>query len=149
MNIFIVEDDSYKYSKVLALLEKLFPAGNFTHRDSVHGAIIYLRGFSPDLIILDMSLPSHSAIAGQGSPVSMPAGGIEIIMELKILKKTDIKIIILTQYPNVEIEYEYYSIAESEKIISELYGIHDVSVIYYDNDSSEWSENLNKALDIS
>ena len=68
MNIFIVEDDSYKYSKVLALLEKLFPAGNFTHRDSVHGAIIYLRGFSPDLIILDMSLPSHSAIAGQGSP---------------------------------------------------------------------------------
>lgn len=148
MNILIVEDDSYKYSKIVALLHERFPDATLIHQDSVHGAVIYLREHTPDLLILDMSLPSHSLLAGQGSPVSMPAGGIEIIMELKILGKTHIPIIVVTQYPDVEIEDEYYSINESRSIITEFYGIGQISVIYYDNDSTEWIEKFRGSLDL-
>ncbi|WP_186080647.1 response regulator [Burkholderia gladioli] len=146
MGILIVEDDSFKYSKVAELLREIFPDAELLHCDNVHGAINYVRSESPNLILLDMSLPSHPAVAGEGSPVSMPAGGIEIILELKILRKTDIQIIVLTQYPDVEIEYEYYSIFDSEQAIKNLYGIQAVSVVHYDNDSNEWKEKLRDIL---
>lgn len=148
MNILIVEDDSYKYSKIAALLRERFPDATLIHQDSVHGAVIYLREYTPNLLILDMSLPSHSLLAGQGSPVSMPAGGIEIIMEIKILGRTHIPIVVVTQYPDVEIEDEYYSINESRGIIAELYGIRRISVVYYDNDSTEWIEKFCGSLDL-
>ena len=68
-------------------------------------------------------------------------------MELKILGKTNIPIIVVTQYPDVEIEDEYYSIEESRGVISRLYKIENISVIYYDNDSSEWIEKFNESLE--
>ena len=147
MKILIIEDDSYKYTKIAALLKNRFMEASLLHEDSVHDAVIYIRGHTPDLLILDMSLPSHSLQAGQGNPVSMPAGGVEIIMELKILGKINIPIIVVTQYPDVEIEDEYYSIEESRGVISRLYNIKNTSVIYYDNDSSEWIEKFNESLE--
>jgi CheY-like chemotaxis protein len=146
MKILIVEDDSFKYSKVANLLREIFSDTELLHRDNVHGAINYVRSESPDLILLDMSLPSHPAVAGEGSPVSMPAGGIEIILELKMLRKTDIQTIVLTQYPDVEIEYEYYSIPDSEQAIKSLYGMQAISVVHYDNESNEWKEKLRDIL---
>ncbi|MDM8359741.1 response regulator [Pandoraea communis] len=146
MKILIVEDDSFKYSKVAELLREIFHDAELLHRDNVHGAINYVRSESPDLILLDMSLPSHPAVVGEGSPVSMPAGGIEIILELKMLKKIGIKTIVLTQYPDVEIEYEYYSIIDSERAIKSLYGMQALSVVHYDNDSNEWKDKLKNIL---
>lgn len=146
MNILIVEDDSYKYSKIAALLGEHYPSAKLLHKDSVRGAVLHIRESTPNLLILDMSLPSHSLVAGEGSPVSMPAGGIEILMELKMLYKTDIPIIVVTQYPDVEIEDEYYSIADSKHVIAELYGIKSIAVIHYDNDSFEWIDKFKDSL---
>src|SRR5690606_21603464 len=142
----IVEDDSFKYSKIADLLKDLFPESALIHCDNVYDAVNYLRSESPDLIILDMSLPSHPAVAGEGSPVSMPTGGIEIIMELKLLKKNNIQTVVLTQYPDVEIEYEYYSIPDALNTMKSLYGLQTASVIHYDNDSNHWKDKIKEAL---
>ncbi len=138
MKILVVEDDSFKFSKIAGLLNESFHDEDIIHHDNVFAAVNYIRRESPDIIVLDMSLPSHPAVAGEGSPVSMPTGGIEIILELKILGKRDIPIIILTQYPDVEVEYEYYSISDSERVIKNLYGIEQLSVVHYDNESDNW-----------
>lgn len=138
MNILVIEDDAFKYSKIYSLIDELDSEKNITHCDNVFAAINYIRESTPDKIILDMALPSHPAIAGQGSPVSMYSGGIEILLEIRICKKGKIPIVILTQYPDIVVEYEYYSIEDSEKAIKELYGIDQLSVVHYDNDSDEW-----------
>jgi hypothetical protein len=87
-----------------------------------------------------MSLPSHTAKVGEGSPLSMPTGGIEIILELRSLDMLDIPIIVLTQYPEIEIENEYFSIDESEIEIKKLYNMNNLSVVLYENDSSNWKQ---------
>lgn len=138
MNILVVEDDQFKYSKIEGILEKIFPGAKLIHHDNVSSATLYLKISTPELIILDMSLPSHPAIAGKGSPISMPAGGIEVILELRYLRKTAIPIFVLTQYPDVEIENEYYSINDSAQTIKDFFGMQSVSVTLYDNDSEEW-----------
>ena len=138
MNILVVEDDQFKYSKISEILEKVFSGACLNHHDNVSSAVLFLKANTPELIVLDMSLPSHPAIAGKGSPISMPTGGIEIILELRYLKKVDIPIFVLTQYPDVEIEDEYYSIDESAQVIKDFFGMKSISVTHYDNDSDEW-----------
>lgn len=68
----------------------------------------------------------------------MPTGGIEVILELRYLKKTTIPIFVLTQYPDVEIENEYYSIEKSAQVIKDFFGMTSISVNLYDNESEEW-----------
>ncbi len=138
MNILVVEDDQFKYSKIAEILERVFLGSQINHHDNVSSAILFLKVNTPELIVLDMSLPSHPAIAGKGSPISMPTGGIEVILELKYLKKTNIPIFVLTQYPDVEIENEYYSIRESAQVIKDFFGMTSISVNLYDNESEEW-----------
>jgi len=77
----------------------------------------------------------------------MPSGGLEIILELKSLGKTYIPIIILTQYPDVEVESEYYSIKESEEVIKRLYGIANLTVVHYDNESDDWASQTRTLLE--
>lgn len=144
MNILIVEDDSFKLKKINDYLNANFTNINIETRDNIRDTIIYLKNKTPDKIILDMSLPSHSAKIGKGNPLSMPSGGIEIISELSYLNKNDIPLIILTQYPEIEVENEYYSIHEAGKFITEIYNIKKLSVSFYDDTNNEWTYELSK-----
>lgn len=138
MNILVVEDDLFKFSKIESVVLES-PSNWICERiDNVHDAIEHLKYNNPNKLILDMSLPSHAAKAGEGSPISMPTGGIEIILEMRSGGKTDIDILILTQYPDVEIEFEYYSISDSEQIIKNIYGMKKLRVAHYDDDSKDW-----------
>ena len=146
MNILIVEDDLFKSSEIEDLVEEVFDEVKTVKFDNVHDTIIYFESNEPDKIILDMSLPSHTAKVGEGSPLSMPTGGIEIILELRSINKWDIPILVLTQYHEIEIENEYYSIDESEIEIKNLYGMNDLSVVLYDSESSDWKFKAAKYL---
>ena len=134
MNIMIVEDDFFKYSKIEKLVKETIADVDIVVFENIHGVVNYLASKSPDKIILDMSLPSHTAKVGEGTPLPMPTGGIEVILELRALNKNNIPIIILTQYPDIEIEDDYYSISEAGLIIEQLYEMNDIDVAHYQND---------------
>lgn len=138
MKILIIEDDLFKFSEIEKLVRSVLVEAKITRFDNVHDAVIFLKNHTPDKIILDMSLPSHAAKVGEGSPLSMPTGGIEIILELRSSKKNNIPVIVLTQYPDVEIEDEYYSIDNSRDEIKKIYNINNLSVALYESDSDEW-----------
>lgn len=144
MNILIVEDDSFKLKKINDYICSTFPNLNIKVKDNVRDAVIYLKNENPDKIILDMSLPSHSAKVGKGNPLSMPSGGIEVISELSFSNKVDIPLIILTQYPEIEVENEYYPIPEAGKFITEIYGIEKLHVSFYDDSNDEWTYAINE-----
>lgn len=138
MDILIIEDDLFKYTKIAEVISDKLPELSLRRIDNIHDTINYIKNNTPDKIILDMSLPSHSPKAGEGSPLSMPSGGIEVILELRSLEKTNIPIIVITQYPEIEIDSEYYSISDSEKKIKETFGIKNLSVTYYENENDDW-----------
>lgn len=146
MKIMIVEDDAFKYEKIQKLVCSVIDLPTIMRFDCVYDAIVYLQDNSPDKIILDMSLPSHTQRVGEGSPLPMPAGGIEIILELKSIKKNNIPIIIITQYPDIEIENDYFSIIEAGEEISNVYGIVDISAVLYEESSDNWKNKTTEFL---
>ena len=139
MKILIVEDDAFKFSQIETLVKDVLDKPEIIMFDNVHDTINYLVSNIPDKIILDMSLPSHIAKTGEGSPISMPTGGIEIILELRSIGVLNIPILVITQYPEIEIENEFFSIDESEDEIKDLYSMNNLSVVHYEIDSMDWN----------
>ncbi|MFP9467462.1 hypothetical protein AB6D37_01785 [Pectobacterium brasiliense] len=147
MEILIVEDDFFKYSKIIESIDVFISNVKFCRCDNVHAAIKFVKNNTPDKIILDMSLPSHAARIGEGSPIPMPAGGVEILLELSYRNKEDIPILILTQYEEIEIEDDYFSIDEAGKELQDLYGFKNISLSLYDNDITDWHVNLKEFIE--
>ncbi|MGQ7298835.1 hypothetical protein [Marinobacter nauticus] len=147
MNVLIVEDDLFKFSKIESIIHSLSFECSCKWIDNVHDAIKYLKCERPDKLILDMSLPSHSASVGQGSPISMPTGGIEIILELRANKNCSVETLILTQYPDIEIDSEYYSVNDSEGVIKKIFGFSSLKVAQYDEESFDWQDSLKDFLE--
>jgi len=147
MTILIVEDDSFKYSEI----EK-FLINNGIAQENIHATISvvdtvsYLNKNTPDKIILDMSLPSHQTEQGEGSPIAMPSGGVEILMELYFLNKNNIPIIILTQFPQIQIDNDDYSIEDAAAVINGKYKFTSLIVDSFDNEEKQWQLSTKRFL---
>jgi CheY-like chemotaxis protein len=147
MTILIVEDDSFKYSEIEKfLINNGIDQGNIYSTISVVDTVSYLNENTPDKIILDMSLPSHQTEQGEGSPIAMPSGGVEILMELYFLNKNDIPIIILTQFPQIQIDNDDYSIDEAAAVIKEKYKFTSLIVDSFDNEEKQWQLSTKRFL---
>lgn len=147
--ILIVEDDDHKSAQILKIFDGVL--NEETPRkviDNVMETVRFLVKFKPDKIILDMSLPSHRALPGQGTPTPLPMGGIEVLFELKRKRLTSIPILILTQHPEIEIEDEPILVEESADLLMQEYGFNDIDACYYDKkNSAGWEEATKKFLE--
>lgn len=136
----IVEDDDHKLSQIIEILDRLsIDELNRVYFDNVKDAVRFLVNVAPQKILLDMSLPSHKALSGEGTPLPMPTGGIEILFELKRKRLLDTQVLILTQYPEIEIEDEPYPTNESASIFQEEYGFTELQTCHYEhNPNAKW-----------
>ncbi|MFV7638994.1 hypothetical protein ACNPK3_00400 [Shewanella algae] len=148
MKLLIVEDDDYKFSQLKNYSEAILKNNvEFISATSVRDAIVALDSVTPNKIILDMSLPSHSPKAGEGSPLSLPNGGIEVLLELASKSLETIPIIILTQYSEIEVEDEYYNISDSHDAIKCNYGICNLTIVHYEHENEKWKSALKNFLE--
>jgi len=142
VNLLIVEDDMFKFVEISEIVDECLDAKKIKHTTSVHETINYLKNHSPDRILLDMSLPSHLGRPGEGNPTPMPDGGIEVILELRYLGRANIPIIVITQFPGIEIEVRYFEIDEAKDELESLYGIKNLTVTKHDDANKEWKDSL-------
>ncbi|HEY9017739.1 hypothetical protein [Thiomicrospira sp.] len=140
MDILVVEDDDFKFEEIESLIKSFSDKFHIKRYGNVFDTVRYLNNSTPDKIILDMSLPSHPAKPGEGTPVSMPSGGIEVILELRYLKKISLPIIVLTQFSHVEVEHEYCTMPEAERKIKELYRMDNIIIQAYEKGSQAWKD---------
>lgn len=130
--LLIVEDDEHKSTQIIELMKQLNLDLESKVIDNVRDAVVYLKSITPLKLILDMSLPSHKAQSGQGIPLPMPNGGMEILFELKKRNLLPLPILILTQYPEIEIEGDPIPVNDSPKIIAEEYGFTQLQACHYE-----------------
>lgn len=137
MEILIVEDDLHKYDDIVDIINKSPSEVKIVAFNNVRDTVIYLENNTPDKIVLDMSLPSHGTKVGEGAPLPMPVGGIEILLELESLGKELVPVLVLTQYPEIEIENEYFAVHNASLEFKEQYGIKNIVAAHYD-ENSDW-----------
>ncbi|WP_053349806.1 response regulator [Vibrio alginolyticus] len=146
--ILIVEDDEHKSSQILEII-KSNPEyeENNSLVDNVRDAVRFLIEVIPEKIVLDMSLPSHKSLPGHGNPVPLPTGGIELLFEIKKRGLIHLPVLILTQYPEIDIEDEPIPVEESASAFQDEYGFTQLEAYYYDQiNDSEWKSGIQRFL---
>ena len=92
-----------------------------------------------------MAIPSHATISGGGSPMSLLNGGLEVILELSSLDRED-DCIIITQFHEVEICSNNYTINQAKDKIWELLECKVLDCILYEEDNILWQTQLIKSI---
>jgi CheY-like chemotaxis protein len=138
----IVEDDKFKLDRVLSFLrEQLGSNWEIVTSNASSIAMEELNKDAFDLAIIDMAIPSHPASLGDGSPYSLPKGGLDVLFEIDALGY-DCVSIILTQYPEVEING---CLVPVESAIKEMQSKFDIAVagcVEYFEDNDVWKTEL-------
>lgn len=146
MKILLIEDDEHKRQSIESVLFDSCGSPTVIAVNSLCTAVESL-GFDPfDLIILDMAIPSHPPIAGEGSPVSLLTGGLDVLLELNSMGRSD-PCIIITQYPEIEISHNFYPVATAKVAILELLEYCVIDCVAYSDENELWLNQFKRLLE--
>lgn len=146
MNLLIIEDDDFKSKRLKDFFFTNAPGTKIKESSSLVQAISEINKKSYNLIIVDMAIPSHPINPGEGAPMSLLTGGLDILLEIKALGRND-PCIIITQYHEIEISGELYPIDKASKAIKDMLDCDVVGCIEYSEDHSDWKINLKIILE--
>ncbi|HFG2126878.1 TPA: hypothetical protein ACGF4W_001743 [Vibrio cholerae] len=112
---------------------------------SVSSSLDYLDNNEPELIILDMSLPTYdiSDIEGGGRPQGF--GGVEILRHLK-MSGSSCPTLVLTGYEAFMREEGLVELSQISDELKGEFGTFLIDVLYYNSAYSEWKNRISVTL---
>ncbi|MDE2623392.1 MAG: response regulator [Betaproteobacteria bacterium] len=143
----IVEDDPFKMDSIRAHLKDFFSGHQEIVECHALSTALSILGTSDfDLAIIDMSIHSHEPEAGAGSPFPLSSGGLDVLFEIDN-SKCNTSCIILTQYPDIEIEGMPIPVENAQKEIFEKFGIRVAGCVRYIEDDNRWKTEVTSILE--
>lgn len=145
MNIILIEDDNFKEMMIRKAIFETSPLSELSIARSVAAAVTLLTEQSFDLVILDVSLPSHDKSKSAPS-LQMPSGGLEVLYELAFENRAE-QVVIVTQYPEIELDdKKSVPIHKARELLIEATGVNIRRVIYFDRSDDAWRRELTEAM---
>lgn len=145
MLIYIVEDDDLKLEKLNIFLTDELPNHHYKVGGSFQSGLRLIEDATPDLIILDMTLPTFDRAPNAREGRLRPLGGYDLLRKLQ-LRNIDTKVIILTQLVSFGDDSRKVSFDEiTEKCRSEFPNLF-VDSVYFDQGDISWQISLLKLI---
>jgi len=143
----IVEDDPFKMEGIRSHLRDIFFGRiEFTDCHALSEVSTLLAAFDFDLAILDMSIHSHEPEAGAGSPFQLSSGGLDVLFEIEH-SDNNTQCIILTQYPDIEIESVPIAVEDAQHEIFEKFDIKVAGCVRYQENDNKWKAEVTSILE--
>ena len=99
-----------------------------------------------DLAIIDMSIHSHEPEAGAGSPFPLSSGGLDVLFEIEH-SGGNTACIILTQYPDIEIDGIPIPVESAQLEILEKFEIKVAGCVRYFESNNRWKAEVSSILE--
>jgi CheY-like chemotaxis protein len=144
--VLIVEDDEFKAKSLKNFMLERSEFDQVTIATSLVEAITAIEINKYEFVLIDMAIPSHPTIPGEGSPVSLLTGGLEVLMELGDMGRRD-PCVIITQYPDIEVSGQFYSLKQAKIEIEKQLECSVLACIEYKEADNKWKESLKEVLD--
>lgn len=143
----VVEDDPFKMEGIRAHLYDFFGGRvEISACQALSSAASLLAAEKFDLAILDMSIHSHELEAGAGSPFSLSSGGLDVLFEIMYSGST-MPCIILTQYPDIDIEEVPIPVERAQQEIFEKFDIKVAGCVRYVENDNQWKVEVSSILE--
>lgn len=140
--ILVVEDDDFK---LVQLEEELRDFGLVTRVQSVRDAVVSVLRNEYELVILDMALPTFTRSLLSPGGTAQAQGGMEVVRALRS-RKSQTPVIIVSQYPDLEIDGEFFSLLMAPVVLTQRYGLAVVGSILFDFQNRGWVEKFREMV---
>jgi CheY-like chemotaxis protein len=144
MRILLVEDDSAKRRAIRTHLASRLAQAEFREASSFRAALDELNEFIPDLVILDMTIPSLERSTSDRDHL-LVYGGRDLLRQLRRLR-IPAAVIVVTQYPQFDAGLESLSLAELDEQLRAVYPEHYRGAVSFSFVYDTWREDLDRLL---
>lgn len=145
MNVLVIDDSDYKIEALERVLAKRFAATSVVVARSFISGLKELESYTPDVVLLDMSLPTYDPGQPGRDGRMRIYGGREILVEMELLA-LDAKVVVITQF---DIFGEPPNTKDLLTLNSELkqeFPTHYAGTVYYNNRAAGWENDLVQML---
>lgn len=147
LEIFLIEDDLLKISQLDDFLKETLDKFSIGIYESYHSGLKATLQFRPNLIILDMTLPTFDRKPNSREGRLRPLGGYELMRKLK-LHSCSSKVIVVTQLESFPEDNQEITFKElSERCHHEFPNLFLGAVQFHQNDLA-WQDELKNLLEI-
>lgn len=141
MRVLVVEDEDPKRDNILSTLADKYPEAKATIARSVSSAIKILRSDIPDLILLDMSLPTFDIGGKESGGRPQGFGGIEVLRYIDRFG-ADVPVIVITAYEAFAKDGQQIDLRVLGKQLTEAHPDNFRGVVHYNSVYETWQEEL-------
>jgi CheY-like chemotaxis protein len=147
LHAMVADDESPKLNSVVEFLENAIAGISITKTRSVRSTIDVLKRVRPDILVLDMSLPTFDVGPGEKGGRPQNLGGEEVLRYMEFYELS-CPVIIITQYDHFSDNGTHIPLA---KVAERLHLEHPANfkgIIHYGGSTSTaWRTNLKEALE--
>ena len=140
MKILIVEDDNPKARNIERFLSKNIANSTIKVAHSYRSGIGQLMDWSPNLVILDMTMPTYDGIDESGGKPKV-FGGKEVLAQMERFGLS-IPVIVVTQFETFGHGKYAINLDELDKILEKKFSDIYIGSVYYHAAIGGWKENL-------
>jgi len=146
MKVLIVEDDGLKRRELVQFTIDRLGAVDVVQAASFSAGMSEVFKGVPDLILLDMSIPTfdHNATDGGGRP--RPLGGYDFLFELDRLD-VESRVIVVTQFESFGSGQETQTLAEVSVQMAAEFPRLFRGVVFYQASVAKWRADLSKIFE--
>lgn len=146
MKILLVEDEDPKQRHIEAYLKERVKDLSLTTAKSYNSAIDSLELGLPDLILLDMSLPTFDRREQEGGGRPQGLGGVEILRYMK-LSELSCPIVVITGHDAFPKPGGQVVLTQLEAELAKEFPDMFRGILLYNSAYDEWKQNLSTQLD--
>lgn len=145
MKILIVEDDLNKLKQIVLYLKERIKDAKIQEMKSYQSGLKYAITNKPDLIILDMSMPTFDLSSSEPGGRFRHYAGREILKQIK-RKSLQSQVIVVTMYESFGEGEDALTLEELKKQLEVDFEDNYVDTVFYQPATSGWKEELSKAI---
>lgn len=138
--ILVIEDDEYKAAALLAVIRERFPAVNTKKVVSLHGGLSELMESPPNLLLLDMSIPSYEPRAGEPSS-ALQLGGEELLGHMDRFD-IEVPVILVTQFDTFGLPPDVKTLEQVDAALKKSFPLQYKGYVFYDATVAAWRDAL-------
>jgi CheY-like chemotaxis protein len=141
LNVLVVEDDENKSKQVVTCLHQLLPEIHLEERRSYQSGLKEIVLSKPDLVILDMSMPTFDITTKDKGGRARAYAGRDILDEL-IRRRLETSAIIVTQYETFGEGSDKKTLEQLKKELTNEFPTTFLGAVYYHPSQSDWKRQL-------
>ena len=148
MKVLIIEDDLNKGRQLTSFVQRTLPTSDIRQARSYQSGLEAIFEDTPDLVLLDMTLPTFDVSPTEAGWRTRPLGGTEILSELDRMEVKCLAIVV-TQFESFGEGRDFVTLDELERRLARKYSHLYLGVVSYQPSESSWREELERLVRVA